>query len=275
MKSMSIELNKEVAQSLLSWGEVFAMLMPSGSNVIKLPSQKVELQFFNYLSSMEQIKKDLAPLFASATLSQKAIAEKIFKDYLEADFKATFSQISDSEIEVKVVTLFTHQLFVDKDIICFTYKNGGIVLNKWQNMSNNEAQGIFTAKKILGLLSATLNYLDKPTTVKTTSVIKTPRSLKKRSKGKKQSVKYVYKTVYKIKKIANDTPHVKREVEEIVNNKKEREYLKEEWKRKGHYRVYRNKETGEIVKEVWIKPTICRAKGKIKEEQKYKITKLN
>ena len=81
-------------------------------------------------------------------------------------------------------------------------------------------------------------------------------------------MRYVYKTVYKVNDVNMDLGgNAVRQ-----HPSKEREYLKEEWQRRGHYRTYRNKETGEVTKEVWIKPTTCRAKGKVKQEQQYKIT---
>ena len=121
------------------------------------------------------------------------------------------------------------------------------------------------AYDVMQLLVNTVDYLERPTTVKFVDEIRVPKKTSQGSKKRKNGVKYVYKTVYKVKEVTNPTGRQNRE----------REYYKETWERKGHKRVYRDKSTGKIVKEVWIKPATCHAKGKIKEQQTLRITKVN
>lgn len=270
---MSIELNKKVAEAFLEDSGLVSFLMQyTDVQPLKLPTKKVELKLYNYLSSVEQIKKDLAHLLALANEQQKAIAMKAFQDYVDSDIVITYNQIDDGQIKVSARTLFTHKLFGDDLIIKFTYASEGCEVEYWSGMSGNIVQGQLVASRMMGLLYTVLSHMDKPTTVKTVSKTKTPKtSTKRQSKGKKKSkVRYVYKTVYKVNDVNMDLGgNAVRQ-----HPSKEREYLKEEWQRRGHYRTYRNKETGEVTKEVWIKPTTCRAKGKVKQEQQYKITKL-
>lgn len=270
---MSIELNKKVAEVFLEDSGLVSFLMQyTDAQPLKLPTKKVELKLYNYLSSVEQIKKDLAHLLALANEQQKAIAMKAFQDYVDSDIVITYNQIDDGQIKVSAKTLFTHELFGDDSIIRFIYTSEGCEVEYWSGMSGNIVQGQIVASKMMGLLYTVLSHMDKPTTVKTVSKTKTLKTnTKRQSKGKKKSkVRYVYKTIYKVSNvnIGSDSNTVKR------HPSKEREYFKEEWQRRGHYRTYRNKETGEVTKEVWIKPTTCRAKGKVKQEQQYKITKL-
>ena len=53
-------------------------------------------------------------------------------------------------------------------------------------MSGNIVQGQLVASKMMGLLYTVLSHMDKPTTVKTVSKTKTPKtSTKRQSKGRK------------------------------------------------------------------------------------------
>lgn len=138
----------------------------------------------------------------------------------------------------------------------------------------------FTLTPVMGcnvihnMAGGILAFMNEPTSIKEVSNIKevvTKAGGKRKSKkgGKNSGKRYVYKTLYKVSGTVNNAPSSNRTLY------KQREWIKSEWERKGHYRHYRDKETGEIVKSVWIKPSTCRVKGKVKEQQDFAITKLN
>lgn len=136
-------------------------------------------------------------------------------------------------------------------------------------VSTETGEGYDLATVILEFVGKILNHLDKPTTIKEIHRTKEPkRPTKKRKQNKKNNVQYVYKTVYKITNIQSEKKTTRR-------SSSEREWNKEEWTRRGHYRIYRDKETGEIKKKVWIDKTVCHAHGKIKKNQHYKITRID
>lgn len=273
-KLMSIELERNVADKFLEDSRLasFIMFFTNFDGMFKLPTDKVELKLYNYLTSVEQTKKDLSHLFALANKKQTEIAMKALHDYANSDIVITYKQVSNQEIVVEANTTFKHVMFSNNTLIKFRYTIKGCEVLEFSSVSEDDTQGKVIAFKMMGLLHSVLTYMEEPTTVKevSTNKVAKPNNNKKRSKNKKKSkVRYIYKTIYKVKDInVQDKPRARR------SSGKEREYLKEEWQRKGHYRTYRNKETGEVTKRVWIESTTCRAKGKVKDKQQYKITKL-
>lgn len=272
-KLMSIELERNVADKFLEDSRLasFIMFFTNFDDMFKLPTEKVELKLYNYLTSVEQTKKDLSHLFALANKKQTEIAMKALNDYANSDIVITYKQVSNEEIMVEANTTFKHILFSNSNLIKFRYTVKGCEVLDFSSISNDSTQGRVIAYKMMGLLHSVLTYMEEPTTVKEVSTGKVvkPSNNKKRSKNKKAKVRYIYKTIYKVKDINTQS-----KTKTKRSPSKEREYLKEEWQRKGHFRTYRNKETGEVTKRVWIESTTCRAKGKVKDEQQYKITKL-
>lgn len=267
---MNIEITKEVADKFLSDNSTIMSMLNSllgNKQNFDLPSEKVELRVYNFLSTVEQIKRDSADIISQANRQQRLLLEKVYTNYVDSDILITCVKEKE-HIHILAKSLFTHPLLTDNKLIEFAYSNGSIEILFWS--ANNLHQSKIVANKIVRLLEGVLDHLNAPTTVKKVESIKIPKIKKKRSKGKKTNVKYVYKTVYKVTDV-----NLNVEQSEIKTPYKEREYLKEEWQRKGHYRFYRDKETGEVVKKVWIKPATCKAKGKIRENQNYKITKIN
>lgn len=266
---ISIELNKEVAKTFLKDGYLSTLFIQHDINTLQLPAKKVELRLFNYLSSVEHTKKELKPLFEQANKTSRRRAEKILEDYVNSDILITYSQIDGKHLSVKVETLFTHEWFHNNLIFECRYVDGKCIIGR-ANIEESTDKVRLLALGMIGLLKTVLSHMNKQTVIKEVSNVRvTKTSNKKRSKNnKKTKVRYIYKTVYKIKgvNISSD--------KQTVKKSGEREFVKETWKRKGHYRTYRNKETGEVVKRIWIEPTTCHASGKTKKEQQYKITKL-
>lgn len=117
-------------------------------------------------------------------------------------------------------------------------------------------------------INDTIWYIHKPTTIVVVENLKEKKTNYKRKGGKKLSiVKYVYKTVHKISSIKSHT-------EKTTTTYSKREWNVTEWTRKGHYRTYRDKTTGDVIKTVWIEKTVCKPHGKIKENSSFKITKF-
>ena len=266
---ISIELNREVAKTFLKDGYLSTLFIQHDINTLQLPAKKVELRLFNYLSSVEHTKKELKPLFEQANKTSRRRAEKILEDYVNSDILITYSQIDGKHLSVRVETLFTHEWFHNNLIFECRYVDGKCIIGR-ANIEESMDKVRLLALGMIGLLKTVLSHMNKQTVIKEVSNVRvTKTSNKKRSKNnKKTKVRYVYKTVYKIKgvNISSD--------KQTVKKSGKREFVKETWKRKGHYRTYRNKETGEVVKRIWIESTTCHASGKTKKEQQYKITKL-
>ena len=256
-KSISIELTKDVAEKFLNqFNQVDSLAMPG---------DKVELILYNYLTNKEKIMDDVKDVMALANKEQGILIQQMLTDYCSSNISIKTKPIEHG-VHIIAKSTYEKAKLSEACLIDFTYVEGAYQINQC-DLTKNYIQSMEIAQRMLGLVSTVLTHLNKPTTVKTVESVKIPRTKKKRVKGKKSPVRYVYKTIYKVSQVGE--PQVTKGVY------KEREYVKEEWERKGHYRAYRDKETGEIIKEVWIKPATCKARGKIKENQNYKITKSN
>lgn len=181
------------------------------------------------------------------------------KYFMSLPYVVTIEKMKQGDVRVRVVVLTHKVIHVAVD---FT-------LNSKNKLSFNSTMddGEAFAQTTIQFVGKILTYLDKPTTVKEISVVKEKRKKSGKHKSRKPNVQYVYKTVCKVVNISPEKTS--------RNTYKEREWNKEEWARRGHYRVYRDKNTGEIKKRVWINSTTCKAHGKIKENQHVKITRLD
>lgn len=239
----------------------------------EITAKKVELIMKNYFSSAEQMKMEMLPLTMLSAPDRIKAVEKVIEDYSNTPVKAMMS-VSENTVEVKVTSSYSHPLMRDnKPLLHFMCEDGKSTPTIYDGGYVNKVE--FNAKKIgelCDMVREVLDFLDKPTTVQTVTntkqAIKPKTNAKKKVNRKKANVRYVYKTVHKVVNV---------DTESRTSRKKyaEREWNKEEWTRQGHYRTYRSKTTGQVIKQVWIEPTTCRAHGKIRENQNLKITKMD
>lgn len=239
----------------------------------EVTAKRVELIMKNYFSSAEQMRMDMFPLMMRSTPDRVKAVEKVIDDYSNTPVKATVS-VDENTVEVKVTSSYAHPLMRNnKPLLHFMCEDGKPTPTIYDGGYVNKVE--FNTKKIgelCDMVREIMAFLDKPTTVQTVTNTKQPikpkTSSKKKVNRKKANVRYVYKTVYKVTNVgANATTGRKQYAE--------REWNKEEWTRQGHYRTYRSKTTGQIIKQIWIEPTVCRAHGKVKENQNLKITKMD
>ncbi len=268
-KNVVIELNRKVSQELLNEKEKFA------SEIFKMESELLESGFELVHSSatFEMLRKRISFELMGMTQQGKLntaeyrALNRMYKELKENVCK-TIIKRSDDEFKFISVLESSNKSIKDETFISFHFnknvpfpivdKIGRLI--EGDNVLNQEL-----AYGIMRLVVNVVTYLDLPTTVKIVDEVRVPKKVGQGSKKRKSGVKYIYKTIYKVKEVINP----------VGRQNKEREYYKETWERKGHKRVYRNKITGEITKEVWIKPVMCHAKGKVKENQNLKITKIN
>lgn len=95
---------------------------------------------------------------------------------------------------------------------------------------------------------------------------KKSKKAKKNNKNKKVS-KLITKKVYII------PDNVKEVIEKEDRNKRPYTRQTDIWTRRGHMRTYRDKQ-GNVIKRVWVRPTLCKAKGKKEGKKEGKIYKL-
>ncbi len=142
------------------------------------------------------------------------------------------------------------------------------LLYKHMSKEERENHAVYTIGTINYISRTMLTYIEQPTNMVEVEHTKQKIQQKSKSKksGKKSNVRYIYKTVYKIRGMGKNISHGRK-------HSLDREYVKAEWERKGHVRKYYDKDTGELKKEVWIPSTKCKAK-KIKGVSEMRITRI-
>ncbi|MFW5961983.1 MAG: hypothetical protein ACOCQR_00025 [bacterium] len=158
------------------------------------------------------------------------------------------------------------QLFDPANEKLFSFKMEGVlplpnITHNTFTPHSNELNFCFILHNIV---NHTVNYFNKPTTVKTKTRMRENTSQFKQNKnGKHKNRIYVNKTVYKIK-----------DIEDKKLTSRDYNRVREAWKVRGHYRHYRNPD-GSIKKKVWVdsywKGDPEKASDKARE---YKITDL-
>ena len=239
----------------------------------EIPAERIELITKNYFSSVEQMRADMLPLATLANPERIKAVEKVIQDYANAPIKVEVV-VKENTVEVKVTTSYSHPLMKSsKPLVHFKCTEGKVAPEFYASeYSSNPMFTVAKSQELCSIIREVLDFLDKPTTIQT--VVNTKQAIKPKANGKKKvnrkkaNVRYVYKTVHRIVNV---------DTESKASRKKyaEREWNKEEWTRQGHYRTYRSKTTGQIIKQIWIEPTVCRAHGKVKENQNLKITKMD
>lgn len=249
MKKINIEINKKSTLDIVESTEFCDEIYFSKYDLISLSSYNFILHYCDtenhYFSTiMKDIEK--SPL----NIMVKKINDNCYnfiakmkplkKEYNMIDFNIN---IYDEEFNYTINSKDTMLLF-DNDKQCQTM--------------------IFDFMRFINMA---VYYIHKPTTIISLENFREQKISHKRKNGKKISVtRYVYKTIHKISSVKNNT--------EKITTYNEREWNVTEWTRKGHYRTYRDKTTGEVIKTVWIEKTVCKPHGKIKDNPSYKITKF-
>lgn len=229
-----------------------------------IPYEYIEIVTPNYLTTFEDMLK------ARPEVKNDPKELAWLKFFMTLPYKITVKKIDANTLDVLVTIVSAKK--TQKVIECTVNTANEIVLNVIDGGHSIESEGEDVVMLTLQFVGKLLTYLNKPTTIKevtSTKQAKTKNNKKKKTGKKKAPVQYVYKTVYKVSDIT---------VEKSTRARRqsaERQWNKEEWQRRGHYRVYRDKNTGEIKKRVWIDTTVCRAHGKIKENQNFKITRID
>ena len=247
-------------------------ILPLKAN--ELPTEKVELLTKNYFTSVERMRADLLPMAILQNPKKVPVIEELIQDYAKAPVKVV-AKSKEGVVEVEAFTTYNHPLLNrDVPLLHFTCANHMEAPQLFDCEYSNQPNFCeLKAIELCGILREVFEFLDKPTTVKTVESVKEVVKPKQKSKKKvsrnKPKVRYIYKTVHKIVNV---------NAEENGSSRRtysEREWNKEEWTRQGHYRTYRSKTTGQIIKQIWIEPTVCRAHGRVKQTQNLKITKMD
>lgn len=240
----------------------------------ELPTEKVELLTKNYFTSIERMRADLLPMAILQNPKKIPVIEELIQNYAKAPIKVVV-KAKDNVVEVKAFTTFNHEL-LNRDVPLLHFISGSHMDAPQLFDCEYSSQPHFCemkADEMCGILREVFEFLNKPTTIKTVEDVReavaTKQKPKKKVARKKPKVRYVYKTIHKIANINTEDSGSSR------RPYSEREWNKEEWTRQGHYRTYRSKTTGQIIKQIWIEPTVCRAHGKVKQTQNLKITKMD
>lgn len=255
-KNLFLTINENVVKQIKESDEDVKL------DVKNIPYKNIEIITPNYLTTMESM------LEARPEVRDIPSEMAHLKFFMSLPYKITVKKIDTNTLKISVVIIAPkatqlmvgYTLNIADDSTCDVTH----AVNTQGGIEAVECTTLFIAK--------ILNYLDKPTTVKEVHSVREPKtgSKKKKKAGKKKSpVQYVYKTVCKVTNITVEKSTGAR------RNTAEREYNKEEWERRGHFRTYKDKRTGEVRKRVWIESTTCHARGKIKENQHMKITRID
>lgn len=254
MKKLHLTINENVVEQL------------KGLELKKMSNKEISYEnieiitpnFFTTFESMVESRPEIKN-------DPKEIA--YLKFFMSLPYKIEVKKLDKNKSNVSMTIMSPKKIMKNIEFTASIAQN--IVYEVHDLVSTETGEGYDLATVILEFVGKILNHLDKPTTIKEIHRTKEPkRPTKKRKQNKKNNVQYVYKTVYKVTNIQPEKKTTRR-------SSSEREWNKEEWTRRGHYRIYRDKETGEIKKKVWIDKTVCHAHGKIKENQHYKMTRID
>lgn len=255
-KNLFLTINENVVKQIKESDEDVKL------DVKNLAYKNIEIITPNYLTTIESM------LETRPEVRDIPSEMAYLKFFMSLPYKITVKKIDVNTLKISVAVIAPKatQVMVD-------YTLNAVDDSTCDVVHGVDSQGGIEAVECTTLfIGKLLNYLDRPTTVKEVHSVKEPKtsSKKKKKAGKKKSpVQYVYKTVCKVTNITVEKSTGTR------RNMTEREYNKEEWERRGHFRTYRDKHTGEIKKRVWINSTTCHARGKIKTNQHMKITRID
>lgn len=255
-KNLFLTINENVVKQLKESAEI-------NVDVKKISYQHIEITTPNFLTTIESM------LDARPEVRNDPKEMQYLEFFMSLPYKVVIDKLSVDTVKISTTIMSPKKMLKSVE---FTVNTTEKPIYEVSYLASSElGDGTDLAEATLQFIGKLLNHLDKPTTVKeihSVKELKTSSKKKKKAGKKKSPIQYVYKTVCKVTNIQPEKSAARRPYSE-------REWNKEEWTRRGHYRIYRDKNTGEIKKRVWINSTTCHARGKIKTNQHMKITRID